>query len=70
MQVVSDARTDFRHRSRVRLREYRIGSYVYRVRRANVGYSGGAIAGWVSQYIGRRLTIMYVSPTLTRYRAR
>ena len=24
-------------------------------------HSGGAIAGWVSQYIGRRLTIMYVA---------
>lgn len=36
----------------------------------NAGNSGGAIAGWVSQYIGRRLTIMYVSPTCTGYGSR
>jgi hypothetical protein len=30
------------------------------VSRARELYSGGVLAGWVSQYIGRRLTIVYV----------
>ena len=29
------------------------------ISRAHEVYSGGILAGWVSQYIGRRLTIVY-----------